>query len=527
MLRLNLPFILLLTATSPAQTAGGEYPILQKWEGGAGDFHGWDVACAGDVNADGYSDVIVNSRKKDGTVDVYSGFDGALLYRFVDLSDYSFGYAVDGAGDCNGDGYDDLLIGSRNADNAFIYSGFDGSLISHIDGGPGGNWFGAKVSGAGDVNNDGFDDIIVAGYGDGYVYSGLDSSLLYQVPNANWVSNGGDVDRDGFDDFLVGHTYFDHSGLNDAGIATLHSGFDGSIIFQWLGENARDRFGSVGHAGDLNMDGVPDIVVGAPGPDPPSSSFTGQAYAFSGVDGTLLHHWPGMNGGDWMGSRVSGTGDFNGDGFGDVLVSAPWADPDGKTSAGSVFLYSGADGSLLHRMDGETSNCLFGWSANAAGDCDADGLGDLVVGAQWALGQRGTTYVFGFNEGMSATANEISVSTGGRAELHIDFSEHAAGMEYRVLASRSGVGPIHYGVDIPLGYDPLLLRSIGGYYPGALEGGLHGTLDANGDAIAVIRLTAGNWQDLIGRNYHMAVVVIQNDGMPVISSIPLSFAFTQ
>jgi hypothetical protein len=527
MLRLHLTCILLLAASSPAQTVGGEYLILQQWDGGSGDYHGWCVACAGDVNADGFDDIVVNARKYDGTAEVYSGADGSLIYRFVDPNDYSFGYSVDGAGDWNADGYDDIIIGTRNEDNAFIYSGADGSLLQYFNGGPGGNNFGHKLSGAGDVNADGYDDVIIAGYGDGFVFSGFDSTLLYRVPNANVVSSTGDVNMDGYDDFLVGDLGFAYGGSNGVGTALLHSGVDGSVIYQWYGEVPRGRFGRVGHAGDINNDTVPDIAIGAPGPDPHSSSHTGTGYIYSGADGTLLYRWPGEAGGNWMGNDVVGIGDIDGDGSNDVAITAPWASPNGMSSAGSVYLYSGADGSLLKRLNGETSSSLFGWSANGAGDVNADGLGDVVIGAEWALGHRGSTYVFGFKPGMTAAANEISVSAGGRVELSIDFSHHAAGYSYRVLASASGVGPIHHGVDIPLGYDRLLLRSSGGFYPGAHEGGLHGTLDLNGDAVGIIRLTAGNWPELVGRSFHLAVVAMRPGSPPEISSIAVPFSFTQ
>jgi hypothetical protein len=102
----------------------------------------------------------------------------------------------------------------------------------------------------------------------------------------------------------------------------------------------------------------------------------------------------------------------------------------------------------------------------------------------------------------------------------------AAGYSYKVLASQSGTGPTFYGVEIPLTYDSLVRRSLMGTYPGALEGNHQGTLDSEGNAAAKIRITAGNWPELIGMQYYIAVVAMGATGLPEFSSVAIPILIT-
>jgi FG-GAP repeat len=182
--------------------ASGQIPIHHHLVGTTpGQHFGTAVSGAGDVNADGYGDVIVGATDGNGVSSqigiarVYSGFDGSLLHTFIAGAPGSaFGAAVAGAGDVDDDGYDDLVVGARYdstngtfAGAVYVYSGFDGSLIHDFYGSATADRLGVSVDGAGDVNGDGKDDIIAGAYfagnngfwsGSAYVYSGHNGSIL-------------------------------------------------------------------------------------------------------------------------------------------------------------------------------------------------------------------------------------------------------------------------------------------------------------------------------------------------------------
>ena len=304
-----------------------------------GDRFGRSVSDAGDVNEDGTPDLIVGSVFDSnggfsGSARVISGSDGSILYRFDgERLDNGFGGCVSGAGDVNGDGTPDLIVGAPSAFDggyARVLSGSDGSVLYNFNGNNVGDSFG-KVSGAGDVNGDGFDDVIV----------------------------GSARDR-----------------VNEAGYTRVLSGSDGSVLYNFNGDNEGDLFGgSVSGAGDVNGDGTPDLIVGAYQSEN-NGFLSGSARVFSGSDGSVLYNFNGDSARDQFGVSVSGAGDVNGDGFADLIVGSL-----SISGIGYARVFSGSDGSVLYNFNGDGASDFFGGSVSGAGDLNGDGFDDFIVGA--------------------------------------------------------------------------------------------------------------------------------------------------
>jgi len=553
--------LFLLTAPVSAQTVGGGFEQIHQWDGGTvADSLGFSVSGAGDVNGDGYADVIVGAHGADpgglvaaGSAYVYSGVDGSLLYQWDGGATLDFfGFSVSGAGDVNGDGFADAVVAAVQADpgglvdagSAYVYSGVDGSLLYRWDGGASLDFFGQSVSDAGDVNGDGFADVIVGAWaadpgglveaGSAYVYSGADGSLLYRWDGGaaldvfgNSVSGAGDVNGDGFADVIVGARFTTSGGFFKGGSAYVYSGADGSLLYRRNGGAAFDSFGSsVSDAGDVNGDGLADVIVGGIFADPGGLVDAGSAYVYSGADGSLLHQWAGEADSDWFGESVSGAGDVNGDGYADLIVGAYGADPGGLVLAGSAYVYSGADGSLLHKWNGGAVIDVFGDSVSGAGDVNGDGFADVVVGAQGAnpggLVAAGSAYVYSFHHFLQANTPTISASAGGVLDLTLDFPDTAAFHDYITLMSIHGTGPIYYGVDIPLSFDGYLRDSAAGVYPFTSMSNLHGTLDTLGNATADITFPPGVYSFAIGRTFWLAVVSFPAGQRPSHSSVAVA-----
>jgi len=192
------------TAVVPAFAQTITHVPLFTFQGDSvGDWFGISVSGAGDVNGDGFADLVVGARFDNnngidsGSARVFSGVDGTVLYTFNgDSSGDELGRSVSGAGDVNGDGFDDLIAGAHGDGNngsisgsARVISGSDGSILYNFDGDSEFDFFGWSVSGAGDVNGDGFADLIVGAWGDvnnaaltgsARILSGFDGSVLYK-----------------------------------------------------------------------------------------------------------------------------------------------------------------------------------------------------------------------------------------------------------------------------------------------------------------------------------------------------------
>jgi len=361
---------------------------------GTDSFFGVSVSGAGDLNSDGYDDVIVGANNySSGIGRAYVYFGGSSMDNTADVTltgegtGSFFGVSVSGAGDLNGDGYDDVIVGahyySSKTGRAYVY--FGGSSMNNtadvtLTGEGTDNQFGYSVSGAGDLNGDGYDDVIVgapyysSGTGRAYVYFG--GSSMNNTADVimtggtydcfgNSVSGTGDLNGDGYDDVIVGaydyssgtgraHVYFGGSSMNNTADVTL------------TGEEAINHFGcSVSGAGDLNGDGYDDVIVGAYN----YSSETGRAYVYFGgssMDKTADVIMTGEGISNAFGCSVSGAGDANSDGYDDVIVGAYVY----SESTGRSYVYFG--GSSMNNtadvtMTGAGIGNYFGISVSEAG----------------------------------------------------------------------------------------------------------------------------------------------------------------
>jgi hypothetical protein len=412
-------------ATTPAWTIESNQANAQL---------GRSVAGAGDVNGDGWSDVIVgawfftNGQAKEGRAIVFLGSASGLSTSPAwavesNQANAQLGVSVAAAGDVNGDGYGDVIVGANLYDNgqsdegaAWVYLGSATGLSQTAAWSAEGNQtisnFGRAVAPAGDVNADGYDDVLVGAKdfsspelheGRAFLYLGGPAGLSATpawISESNQASSeyaishhgAGDVNGDGFDDVIVGADEYDAGELNE-GRAWLYLGSAGglSTTAVWTGESNQGGsfFGvSVAGAGDVNGDGYADLLIGA------------SNYEFNSVgEGRIFLYYGSATGpvspaawtadgrltGAALGTSVAAAGDVNGDGYADILAGAYlYANQQANEGAAYLFLGSaaGPPAPLPNwTVESNQAGALYGWSVAGAGDVDANGFADLLVGA--------------------------------------------------------------------------------------------------------------------------------------------------
>ncbi|MCA9759767.1 MAG: FG-GAP repeat protein, partial [Candidatus Eisenbacteria bacterium] len=428
-------------------------------------FFGVSIAAAGDVNGNGYDDVIVGASRFDGgQIDegcayLYygspTGLNGTPAWTHQsNQADALYGSSVAGAGDVNGDGYADLIVGSYKYETGELEEGraelFFGSNLGPstspdwaIDGNAEEEYMGYRVATAGDVNGDGYADVLVTAgrlYTDinqdrGEVHlflgswSGLSTDPVWicdgDLLNADYgwaLSTAGDVNGDGYSDILVGAPNYSSS-LHLGKVFVYHGAPDGpKEAAGWVTEsNQTDAaYGiSVAYAGDVDGDGRTDVLVGATGYDNGQVD-EGAAFLFLGTAqglSAIPAWWAESNQTDSsFGRCVASAGDVNGDGLDDVVIGAPRYD-DSYTDEGAAFLWMSAPGGIPYgnptnadwtRFGGQEGAQL-GWSVSTAGNVNGDDYSDLIVGAYlYDNGQsnEGAAWVFhGSATGLSTTPN--------------------------------------------------------------------------------------------------------------------------
>jgi hypothetical protein len=396
-------------------------------------FYGISVSTAGDVNGDGYSDVIVGAYQydngEDGEGRAYAYYGSAIGLDTIpdwtvesDQPNARFGIWVSSAGDVNGDGYSDVIVGAYQYDNgeedegrAYAYYGSAIGLDTIPD------WtaecddayahFGSCVSTAGDVNGDGYSDVIIGApfYGSmdegrAFVYYGSLSGLsatpdwtvgLSQTASrfGNAVSTAGDVNGDGYSDVIVAAYYYDNGQNNEGCVFVYYGDSSGlSLTHDWFAESNQSgaRFGiSVSLAGDVNGDSYSDIIVGARHYDHGEPD-EGMAFVYHGGAAGLdtIPAWTAESNqaGAYFGRSVSTAGDVNGDGFSDVIIGAQTYD-NGEENEGRAFAYqgnaTGLDTVPVWTAESDQPAAYFSRSVFTAGDVNGDGYSDVIVGAYY------------------------------------------------------------------------------------------------------------------------------------------------
>jgi hypothetical protein len=430
--------------------------------------HVGTVSAAGDVNGDGIDDVIIGAGDADpggnleagesyvvfGSTEGFpaimplaslypaGGGDGSRGFVLTGVSaNDRAGWSVSAAGDVNGDGIDDLIVGAENADlDEYEHAGASYVVFGSMEGFPA---IMPLVS------------LYPAGGGDGsrgFVLIGIDPVDR----SGHSVSAAGDVNGDGIDDLIVGASDADRGGDSKAGesyvvfgsaqgfpaivpLASLYpaGGGDGSRGFVLTGIDSVDHSGDVvSAAGDVNGDGIDDVIVAAQGADPGGQSGAGESYVVfgsaqgfppivplaslyppGGGDGSRGFVLTGVDARDYSGHSVSAAGDVNGDGVDDLIIGASAASPRGDTQAGesyvvfgsmqgfpaivplaSLYPAGGGDGSRGFVLTGIDGADRSGSSVSEAGDVNGDGIDDLIVGAYRAnqggrLSYTGESYV--------------------------------------------------------------------------------------------------------------------------------------
>lgn len=414
-----------------------------------------------DLDQDGHDDVIVgrqvssanSTKQQQGVVRAWSGKDGKLLFEHFGLWGHdNLGCSVAALGDLNKDGFPEFGAGAESGPAqqpyglVLVWSGKDGRLLYLFTGDSQSEGLGHSLRPAGDIDKDGFPDIV--------------------------------------------------SGANNRGVARVYSGSTGKQLYEFRPQSSAIRI-AVDGVGDINKDGFDDVIVGG------SSS---AATVYSGKDGSILHTLKGTQTDDMFGWAVAGGLDLNADGYPDFLVGAPgFENQQSNKINGYVRAFSGKDGSTLFTIQGTALSSRFGSWLSDAGDVNGDGVRDFLVAAE-KLNQ--VTLYSGDTRSLSVDKVELSIAQGGQQKMFLNAGSKHGLKPYLIMGSEKGTTPgTRFGpILVPLNSSTYFLFTLNS--PNTVIQGSLGSLDTTGKASAVLTLPKKIPPSLVGVTVHHAYMAV-------------------
>lgn len=372
---------------------------------------GIQISMGPDMDGDGKQDIFLGGplySNDDGIIEVFSQTTKQRFHTIEnDTRGTQYGTSVAILGDLNNDGCAEYIVGSPNeqcneylnAGVVRVISGKTGAVLRTSKGAAKNDRCGQSVVNLGDLNGDGVSDYAYSvpgaevgadnDAGRVEVCSGKTGSTLFTI-NGGWadqigwsMSSVGDLNNDGKPEFIIGAPFAIPAGIS-SGKALVCSGANGTVLYTYTGTSLLMRLGiSVAGTGDVSGDGVPDFIIGAPG-DPYFGGAAGTARVYSGQDGQMITIKGESQLGSQSGTAVSGCGDMNQDGRCEFAVGAPFYDGIGQDS-GIVRVYTGLNlpnlYNSMYTFNGIAAGQKYGSVITSLGDINNDGRGDIAIGS--------------------------------------------------------------------------------------------------------------------------------------------------